>query len=531
MGKRATIRGWVRTAAAVAAMTAILWPAAGAAARGAAQAGASASLVYAGWFGNTIPTPGFIRDNLTFLETQPFRGLVAYLRDDATGANATSGVMTPNAMSPATLASIVSPLQGLPFRNLVDNFGLVQESSPPDFFDDWTNPIQNFANLAGVLKDAGLRGICFDNEQYAKAWGNYPAGARYPSRTLQEYRDQARLRGAQVMQAMTARFPGIAVITLHGPYISELKAPASLQFPQWQSGNMLLGPFFAGFLEGAGTSGVSVDGGEIYTLRTDEDFINSYNWRKFTLPSDAVDCPFIPTALRAVWPDRVSISFGIYDRPFSGAPMDASVLRTTLTNSLKHADRYVWFYTEGPTFLRPASAGGASAAWVDAVRQAVATAPAPTPPPVPSNLTALPVSASDVSLSWAGSGTSVTGFEIQRKVGDSGTFATLAQVPSGQVQYADGSLSANTTYVYRVRSLAGALTSTFSSESSATTSASTSPTEVPTEPVPPAESVGSGGGGCGGGGGSCGLLGVEVLLFLLGSSAGRRLLRPTRREA
>ena len=144
-----------------------------------------------------------------------------------------------------------------------------------------------------------------------------------------------------------------------------------------------MGPYFAGFLDGAGTSGVSVDGGELYTLRSDADFINSYNWRKFTLPSATVDCPFIPTALRTVWPDRVSISFGIYDRPFGGAPMDASVLRTTLTNSLKHADRYVWFYTEGPTFLRPASAGGASAAWVDAVRQAVATAPAPTPPPRP----------------------------------------------------------------------------------------------------------------------------------------------------
>jgi hypothetical protein len=511
-------------------MAAILWPAAGSVARGAAQAGTSVSLIYAGWFGNTIPTPGFIRNNMAFLETQPFRGLVAYLRDDATGVNATSGVMTRNAMSAATLTSILNPLQGLPFRNLVDNFGLVQGSSPPDFFDDWTNPIQNFANLASALKEAGLKGICFDNEQYSSPWGTYPAGARYPSRTLQEYRAQARLRGAQVMQAMTARFPGIAVITLHGPYISELTAPASLQFPQWQSGNMLLGPFFAGFLEGAGTSGVSVDGGELYTLRTDADFINSYNWRKFTLPSATVDCPFIPTALRTDWPDRVSISFGIYDRPFSGAPMDASTLRTTLTNSLKHADRYVWFYTEGPTFLRPASAGGASAAWVDAVRQAIATAPAPTPPPAPSNLTAVSLSASDISLSWASTGTSVTGFEIQRKVGAAEAFATLAQVPAGQVQYSDASLSSNTTYVYRIRSLAGTLTSTFSSESSATTAAPTSPPEVPTEPVPPAESGGTGGGG-GGGGGSCGLLGVEALLFLLGSSAGRRLRRPLTREA
>ena len=135
------------------------------------------------------------------------------------------------------------------------------------------------------------------------------------------------------------------------------------------------------------------------------------------------------------------------------------------------------------------------------------------------------MSASDISLSWASSGTSVTGFEIQRKVGDAGTFSTLAQVPAGQVQYGDASLSSNTTYVYRIRSLAGALTSTFSSESTATTAASTAPTDVA--------------GGARAPGGKrrerrrrrrrrrfLGLLGVEVLLFLLGSSAGRRLPGP-----
>jgi hypothetical protein len=510
----------------------LLGPAAMGAVRAPAQAAPAVSLIYAGWFGNTIPTPAFIRDHQSFLETQPFQGIVAYLRDDATGQNATTGIMGRGTMAVNTLAQIVSPLQGLAFRTLVDNFGLVQGTTPPDFFDDWSTVIQNFANLATVLRNAGLRGICFDNEQYAAPWGCYPAGAKYPNKSLSDYQTQARLRGSQVMQAMTAQFPSIAVITLHGPYISELQAPASLKFPQWQSGNNLLGPFFAGFVDGAGNTGVSVDGGELYTLRSDADFMNSYTWRKYTLPSDAINCPFIPPALRTVWPDRVSISFGVYDRPFGGADMNPSILQTTLTNALHHADRYVWFYTEGSTFLLPQSSGGAGSDWVGSVRQAVAAVGVVSPPSAPSNLVAQAASSSLVTLQWTdSSSSSTTGQEIQRKTGSGGDYITIAQIGAGVTQYQDGLLSADTTYVYRVRSNAGTAVSAFSNESTVTTDAA--PVSPP-PPTPPSggdsgggDSPGSGGstgstgspapagsGSSGGGGGSCGLLGIEGILLV-----------------
>src|SRR4029079_12514951 len=173
---------------------------------------------------------------------------------------------------------------------------------------------------------------------------------------------QARLRGKQVMAAMIAQCPEIAVLTLHGPTVSEPKAPGPL-FPSWWSGNELLGPFFAGMMEGTSGSALNVDGGELYSLRSAADFLSTYNWRKFSLPSDAVNCAFIPPALRPSWAGKSSIGYGVYDRPFGGAPMDSTILRTTIANALRQADRYVWFYTEGATFLRPASQGGAAAAW------------------------------------------------------------------------------------------------------------------------------------------------------------------------
>src|SRR5262249_18441245 len=92
----------------------VFWPAAGRSAQGAAPApaAAGASLIYAGWFGNTIPTPAFIRNNKAFLETQPFHGLVAYLRDDSTGLNATTRVMTGTPISAAQISSVLAPMKG-----------------------------------------------------------------------------------------------------------------------------------------------------------------------------------------------------------------------------------------------------------------------------------------------------------------------------------------------------------------------------------------------------------------------------------
>src|SRR5689334_23171757 len=91
-------------------VAAILGGTAAAPVQGAAPAPAqsrAAELIYAGWFGNTIPTPAFIRNNKAFLETQPFHGIVAYLRNDSTGSNATTRVMTGTPITQDAIASIL----------------------------------------------------------------------------------------------------------------------------------------------------------------------------------------------------------------------------------------------------------------------------------------------------------------------------------------------------------------------------------------------------------------------------------------
>jgi hypothetical protein len=440
---------------------------------GPAAAGAAAPsyLIYAGWYGNTIPTPSFVRDNRAFLETQPFDGLVLYLRNPSMTVNVTTGVMTGTPMSYETMMSVLEPVRGLPFSTLTQNFALIFGSTPPDFFDSWTVTVQNFANAARAVRDSGLKGIVFDNEQYFRPWANYPDGVRYPSRSLKEYQDQARLRGREVMQAMVAQFPEIVVVTLHGPYVSEPKAPSSLGFPQWWMGNELLGPFFAGFMEGKGAAAVNVDGGELYTLRTAEQFQGSYLWRRYDIASDAVNCAFIPPALRAVWPDRSNIGFGVYDRPFGGASMDPTILRATIANALRQADRYVWFYAEASTYLLPPSRGGASDVWVSALRQGRLDAAAGTAPAAPANLRATAVSPTRVDLVWTDGATNESGFRIERKTGVAGTWSQVATPGANATSWSDATVQASTAYVYRVRAYNAAGASAWSNEAGVTTPA------------------------------------------------------------
>ncbi len=347
----------------------------------AAQAPPTKSLIYAGWHGSISPNPEFIQDNFEFLETQPFNGMVVYLSDPLFAVNVTTGVMTNTAVSYEQITAILDPIRNLPFSNLRDNFGYVIGNDPPDFFDDWSIPIQNFRNLARALKEAGLRGFLFDNEQYFAPWAYYPGGVDYSQQfSLAQYQAQASLRGQQVMQAMVAEFPDIVVISLHGPYISDSYSLQQMGFPDSSAFYALLGPFFTGFLQGQGNFARSVDGGELYWFREAQDFADSYDLRKNGIASDEADCPFIPTAMRPLWPGLTSISFGIMDRAFMGEPMNPSVMTMTLANALQQADRWVWLYTEDRTFLKPESEGGASQLWIDAVRAAL---PAPPPSPLP----------------------------------------------------------------------------------------------------------------------------------------------------
>ena len=318
-------------------------------------------------------TPAYVAEHLTWIEKErPFLdGLM--LRPDVC-----FHVAGAKPVSYEVILKEFSPLKNLKPKTLKHSFGMIfpfYEQPKVDFFDDWSIVVQNWRNYARVIREVGLKGIALDNEEYLahSALSNYPDDCRYKDKSLSEYAAQARKRGREIMKAVVEEFPDIAVLHFHGPYLSQPDAPSVVySLPDW---NELVGPFFVGFVEGKGAESVVIDGGEMYCLRSKEDFATAYSWQKQGIASDDTDCLFIPAALRPTWRSNVSVSWGIYNQTPVGCPenqMTAETFGMTLENALVRADDYVWLYTEDFTLLK--GDVRAEKTWVEAVQAAKAKA-------------------------------------------------------------------------------------------------------------------------------------------------------------
>ena len=149
-----------------------------------------------------------------------------------------------------------------------------------------------------MARDAGLVGIVVDNESLAGFRGNYPYDLKFPGRTIEDYRAQTQLIGRKIMQAIVAEFPDAAIVVLRGAAGADPASPGSLVNREVDAAP-LIGPFFAGFVEGKAARSLLVDGGTDYGLRTAEQFNAAAAWRKTGLPSATTNSVFIADPLRA----------------------------------------------------------------------------------------------------------------------------------------------------------------------------------------------------------------------------------------
>jgi hypothetical protein len=97
----------------------------------------------------------------------------------------------------------------------------------------------------------------------------------------------------------------------------------------------------------------------------------------------------------------------------------------------------------------------------------------PAPPVAPSDLTASPVSNSQVNLSWADNSDSEQGFKIERKLGAEGTYAPLVILGPNATSYSDVGLAPETNATYRIKAFNASGGSQYSNEANGTTLATT----------------------------------------------------------
>jgi hypothetical protein len=354
---------------------------------------APARKVLVAWSRGGHDTPAYVAAHAAWIESRPFDGIVI---DDKVGLNLMSTDPTrlpelrdsTGAFSVAGARTALAPLDRTTFRRFTTNLAKVNlgyDRNPPDLFDDagWAIVLSSARSYASALEPAGIAGVLIDDEVYTYKYWQFPRDVKDPERGLPGYAAQARRRGRELIAAFRAGFPAITALVLHGPYLGCTAARKPVI--SWSVDSNLVGAFAAGMIEGAEPPSVAIDGGELYQYRTDAEFERSYQWRRDSILTTRAACPFMDDALRAVWPARIDLGFGVYDkeRPPSRVggwqPItDPARLESKLALALTRADRLVWLYSEAWDWWADSSTTSRypkpSEPWLQAVRDARAAA-------------------------------------------------------------------------------------------------------------------------------------------------------------
>ena len=168
-------------------------------------------------FGWDIPSPAYLRDNIREMEKRPFHGVAIRLPEDVGGGNIFD-VQKWGKTTEAARERELKTLAAIPqSETLTHNFLTIYGASTMDWFSDsdWKKVMQNVRFCARAAKAGHCKGLCWDAEPYG---GHNPWRLQdqpdYKKHTFTEYYQQVRKRGAQLMRAVQAEFPGLTIFAL-----------------------------------------------------------------------------------------------------------------------------------------------------------------------------------------------------------------------------------------------------------------------------------------------------------------------------
>ncbi|MBZ0159113.1 hypothetical protein [Candidatus Methylomirabilis sp.] len=347
------------------------------------EEGGAKKLIYYGW---GVRDTQYIREHWREMDQMPFDGMGITIAIDrsrpTTGDGATGNllgwhVMGTRAFSVEAFRDAIADLRAPRFMSLTDNFlpvALSASGSAADltWFDDgrWNTIVNNFGVLARIAKQAGLKGIMLDPEDYHAAIFSYPAQRGKVDRPFAAYQEVARKRGRQVMTAIAAHQPKAVIFTLFGftlPF-SELRGGRHLEETEYG----LLRAFYDGLLEAMPEGAVLIDGYEYaYPFKERRQFLEGYR----RIHQDALQVSAVPEEYQK----KVKAGFGLMldygSRPDYRTPQ---ALRQALTYAMEISDGYVWLYSQGPQFFPPSRI---DPSYLEAITQARRGRQGSSPPP------------------------------------------------------------------------------------------------------------------------------------------------------
>lgn len=195
-------------------------------------------------------------------------------------------------------------------------------------------------------------------------------------------------------------------------------------------------------------------------------------------PSNLTATALSYSQIKITWTDNSPDETSFYIERKTGASGTYSTVATAGANTTSYTDSSALQNTEYYYRVRAYNGNGYS----EYSNEAVAT----TPPLIlnaPSNLTASPLSSSQIKLTWTDNSAEELYFYIERKTGASGTYSYLTSVGVNVTTYTDFSVSDNTEYYYRVRAYGAGLYSEYSNEVPATTLPLNAPSDLTAEPI------------------------------------------------
>jgi hypothetical protein len=285
--------------------------------------------------GSDEPSPAKVFKDRAYIESLPVDGVVMHSNVVVAGAEKIPACIWSNreSIKPAQVLDEAAPLKGK-FSKLNRSWFLaVTTMKASDWFSDWSTCVGNFAMMARACRDLGMEGLFLDNtdNQYhpVPIWG-YPAGKTKPTRSMEDYRRQVRLRGKQIMEACVREYPAFKLALLNGPALAEKGDPFIEVRPEFSLGTA----FYSGLLAGAGETGMVIDASVFYKTKDQKMFAGSYQFRKYEIPSARHNSPSLSTEDRALWTRRLRVGYGL----------SYGFTQEGMTHALMQSDYVTWYY-------------------------------------------------------------------------------------------------------------------------------------------------------------------------------------------
>lgn len=328
---------------------------------------ATKKLIEYGW---DVPTPAFVRDHIREMEQRPFDGLMMRLAGGNRGS-----VFRGGRYQEADFADDFAALAAIDWQRFQNNFLMMYAASDMDWFseEDWANVLYNVELMARAAK-AGKCHLTFDAEPYGADPWHYPTQKHAATKSFAEYREIARQRGAQFMQAIQQELPNAVVHTFFTFSYARAFAQDADPYARLQDHHYgLYFDFLNGMLSAAGPGVTLTDGNESsYYYQNSESFFRSYHAMRQTglrlVAPDNVNTFLLQTqASQALYVDHL---FDLRSKTFLSHYMTpeerAQWFEHNVYWAMTTTDEFVWLYSEKMNWWQDKVPDGLEAAVVSA---------------------------------------------------------------------------------------------------------------------------------------------------------------------